>query len=223
MLTLAIDTALQRCSAAILRGDDTLSDCSIDLDKGHAERLAPLVARALLEGEVSIADLQRVIVTRGPGSFAGIRVGLSFARGLALGTDIEVLGVDTLLALALSVPRQGHDVAAVIAGPRGQFFGARFDKNLKPVIAAFIASGDELIDRLSAGEGSVAVVASMKQASLEWPAHWVQLDMARQVSVLRLAAFGASVSPVDFEPVPLYLRPPDAAPAKPSIFADLVP
>lgn len=223
MLTLAIDTALQKCSAVILQDKAVIGEHSIDLEKGHAERIAPLVSDVVADAGIAISDLQRIVVSTGPGSFAGIRVGLSFARGLAIGQNIDVIGVNTLLALAVSAPRDGNDRVAVIAGPQEQFFAARFDQGFQPVVAPLMAGGEDVVKLLSADHGDVSVIGCMKKRDLEFPKNWTLLSAEAQISVSHLAEFGRAVSPDKFPPTPLYLRQPDAAPAKPSFFADLLP
>src|SRR6202008_278125 len=86
MLILAIDTALDACAAAVL---DTGTGKVIAMEsqamkRGHAEALMPLIARVMKETGIPFTALDRIAVTSGPGSFTGLRVGLSAARGLAL-------------------------------------------------------------------------------------------------------------------------------------------
>ena len=84
MRVLAIDTALEACSAAVLdldRGGIVASE-TLPMVRGHAEALMPLIARVMDLAEAEFADLDRISVTTGPGSFTGLRVGISAARGL---------------------------------------------------------------------------------------------------------------------------------------------
>ena len=102
MLILAIDTALDACAAAVL---DTapakvIAQESLPMKRGHAEALMPLIARVMKQSGIAFAALDRIAVTTGPGSFTGLRVGLSAARGIALAADKPVVGVTTLTAYA---------------------------------------------------------------------------------------------------------------------------
>jgi tRNA threonylcarbamoyladenosine biosynthesis protein TsaB len=109
---LAFDTALEACSAALLDGGRVRATRSIAMARGHQERLGPLVAELLAEAELRPADLDRIGVTVGPGSFTGLRVGLAFAKGLGLALGRPVVGVGTLEALAASadcLPREEND------------------------------------------------------------------------------------------------------------------
>lgn len=99
---LAIDTALEACSAAVLdtSRDDGLTARSVAMVRGHAEALMPLIAAAMSEAGTEFAELDRIAVTVGPGSFTGLRVGVAAARAIALASDKPVVGVTTLAAMA---------------------------------------------------------------------------------------------------------------------------
>src|ERR1700751_4592057 len=102
MRALAIDTALAACSAAVLdTGNGGLvARESVLIVRGHAEALMPLVAQVIKKSELAFADRERIVVTTGPGSFTGLRVGIAAARGLGVATNIPVVGVTTLSAYA---------------------------------------------------------------------------------------------------------------------------
>src|SRR4051812_15471354 len=105
MLILAIDTALDACAAGVL---DTnvgrlIARESQPMKRGHAEALMPLIARVVAQSRISFAALDRIAVTTGPGSFTGLRVGLSAARGIALAANKPVVGLTTLTAYAAAV------------------------------------------------------------------------------------------------------------------------
>src|SRR5579884_2483839 len=102
MRVLAIDTALEACSAAILDTDrtDGATSRSVPMTRGHAEALMPLIAAVMAEARMEFADLDRVAVTIGPGSFTGLRVGIAAARGIALAAGKPAVGITTLAAYA---------------------------------------------------------------------------------------------------------------------------
>jgi len=85
MRLLAIDTALGACSAAILDTNQggIIASASLPMLRGHAEALMPLIRRVMDEAGTAFRDLDRVVVTTGPGSFTGLRVGIAAARGFA--------------------------------------------------------------------------------------------------------------------------------------------
>ena len=98
---LALDTAADVCAVGIHRADRTLAARCEDMTHGHAESLAPMIADCLREaGMAGLADLQGIAVTRGPGTFTGLRIGLAAARGLGLATGLPVVGVTSFEAVA---------------------------------------------------------------------------------------------------------------------------
>jgi tRNA threonylcarbamoyladenosine biosynthesis protein TsaB len=118
---LGLDTALGACQAAVLDGEAVRASASELMQRGHQERLGPMVQQVMAEAGVAFGELDRIGVTVGPGSFTGVRVGLAFAKGLALALDIPLIGLGTLEALAASVEPEGR-VAAVIDAKRGQVY-----------------------------------------------------------------------------------------------------
>src|SRR4029450_9156377 len=98
MLILAIDTALDACAAAVLDTDTAkiIAQESQAMKRGHAAALMPLIARVMKAAGIAFTALDRIAVTKGPGSFTGLRVGLSAARGIALAAGKPVGGGTTL-------------------------------------------------------------------------------------------------------------------------------
>src|SRR5215470_3929637 len=118
MLILAIDTALDACAAAVLDTDNNkvIALESQAMKRGHAEALMPLVARVMKESGIAFEALDRIAATIGPGSFTGLRVGLSAARGIALAANKPVVGITTLTAyIAPHLSEHGeHPIIAAI-------------------------------------------------------------------------------------------------------------
>src|SRR5438105_4638346 len=102
MRVLAIDTALDACSVAVLdtqRAAITASETR-EMVRGHAEALMPMIARVMDRAATEFADLDRIAVTVGPGSFTGLRVGIAAARGIALAAAKPAVGLTTLSGFA---------------------------------------------------------------------------------------------------------------------------
>ncbi|MEO9168475.1 MAG: tRNA (adenosine(37)-N6)-threonylcarbamoyltransferase complex dimerization subunit type 1 TsaB [Aestuariivirga sp.] len=108
MLILAIDTCLARCAVCLFDSavGIALAEEHLDMERGHAEALAPMVQRVLVKAQKQAKDLQRIAVTTGPGSFTGVRIGLSFARAMGLARNIPVCGLDTLHAFRLTAVQE---------------------------------------------------------------------------------------------------------------------
>jgi tRNA threonylcarbamoyladenosine biosynthesis protein TsaB len=125
-LTLVIDTSLNACSVGLFRDGAALFAVSEPMQRGHQEALGPMAARAFDEGGVRPRDLTHIGVTLGPGSFTGLRVGLSFAKGLAVGLNLPLQGIGTLEALGHHFDLLGKDRVSVIDGGRGQIYVQEF-------------------------------------------------------------------------------------------------
>src|SRR4051812_21289484 len=116
MRVLAIDTALEACSAAVLdTGSGDVVSESMPMVRGHAEALMPLIARVMKQADVAFSALDRVAVTTGPGSFTGLRVGIAAARGIGLAATKPVIGLTTLAAYAAPHIAQDDKTAIAVA------------------------------------------------------------------------------------------------------------
>lgn len=219
MRLLAIDTALDACSVAVLDQDGgqarVTSACEI-LGRGHAERLMAMIGEVMAEASLPFAALDRIVVTAGPGSFTGLRVGLSAARGIALVVGAPAVGIGTLDALADMAREEAVEpcpVFAVLEAKGPEIYGQGFDADGTPLAApAAIAAADfgrDLPPRaLLAGGGAAKVVAACGRTDLRVAHEAAWPDIA---AVVRL---GAQADPLAHPPEPLYLRAPDAAPAR---------
>lgn len=201
-MILAIDTALARCSAALF-GPGLSRVKSEAMTRGHAERLAPLVDELMAEAGVAFAALERIAVTTGPGSFTGLRVGLAFARALALALDRPSVGVSTLEALALETGESGLRAGAIEA-PQGCYL-ARFEDG-RPLEPPTRLDWAEAEAALAGGLWRVRGPAASRLAAA------AQAEPADAPDILALAARAAGLPLNIYPPNPLYLRAPDAKP-----------
>lgn len=154
---LAIECATEACSAALFE-DGALLDARYEiLGRGHAERLVPMIAELPGRGRAA-----RVVVSLGPGSFTGVRIGLAAARALGLAWQAEVLGYPTL-ALVAAMARETHPgpVTVCMTGGHGEWFVQDFGADGLP--EAPLAS---LTPAEAAGLGGHRVVAGTQAAAL---------------------------------------------------------
>ena len=204
---LALDTCLTACSVAILDGETVLAARSEAMPRGHQERLAPLVRELMAGAGVAFADLTRIGVTVGPGSFTGLRVGLAFAKGLSAALSIPCVGVGTLEALAFG--REGFVVAAIDAR-REQVYVQLFGDGVALTAPDALATGTAAA-RIAevypggpatlVGSGAPLLAPALPGATVLTP------DGPDPVAVARLAQRGPAPA---HPPRPLYLRAPDA-------------
>lgn len=216
MKILAVDTALGACSAAIINDARVLAREHEQMQRGHAEALAPMVKRIMEKGECAFPELDRIAVTTGPGTFTGQRVGLAFARALGLALKKPVIGITTLDAMAAEALSGNDSAAWAIAAAdakRGEIYlGARSRNEtiLPPMLIALDHASLELAlfaDRF----GPDAVVSGTAAEMLIAMPQWITFTDSgvRQPDAVWVARLALS-APEGPPPKPLYLRPPDA-------------
>ncbi|MEA2882057.1 MAG: tRNA threonylcarbamoyladenosine biosynthesis protein TsaB [Bradyrhizobium sp.] len=220
MLILAIDTALDACAAGVLDTDagKLIAQQSESMKRGHAEALMPLIGRVLKASGIGFADLDRIAVTTGPGSFTGLRVGISAARGIALASEKPVVGVTTLAAYAAPVVNQGgeHPVISAIDARHDHVYLQVVAGNGSPLIWPCVASVAEVLEAAQFGApyivGNAAAIVGER-----WPADApapVEIDAQPAPDIAWVGWLGAAVTPDTAPARPLYLRAPDARPQR---------
>ena len=201
MRRLVIDSASEACSAALLDGERVVDFRHEIIRRGHAERLVPLIAELTDGGR---ADA--IAVGCGPGSFAGVRIGVAAARALALGWRIPVQGFSTLALVAAGAAEAvaaADGALVVMEGGHGQWFVQPFGADLAPRAPVRSLLPDEaaaLDAALAVGNRAEAFVAR-RGSGRALP----MLPDARHAAALPAAAFFA-------DPSPIYGRDPDAKP-----------
>jgi tRNA threonylcarbamoyladenosine biosynthesis protein TsaB len=207
---LAVDTALGGCSTALLSGDKILAHVFEAMDRGHAERLAPMVDETMKRAGAGFASLERLAVTTGPGTFTGQRVGLAFMRGLRLALHIPLTGVTTLEAMAASAMAETKkNRAAVIHDARREEAYLLLQDGgtivQQPVVMLF----QEAIQRIS-DFGPCALAGTGAAAAAESLGADFTHSTIRQPDALWVARLAQSQPASKGVPGPLYLRAPDA-------------
>jgi tRNA threonylcarbamoyladenosine biosynthesis protein TsaB len=221
MLVLAIDTALEACSAAIFDSEEAaiVASQSQVMARGHAESLMPLIDGVMREARFDFFALDRIAVTVGPGSFTGLRVGIAAARGIALAAKKEVVGITTLAALA--APYVATDpstpVAATIDGRHRHVYFELYGAQGRVLLSPRIIPVDDAV-HAAAGASARLVGSAARMMAEIWPdPHPPPIDERRAPDIDWVARLGAQARVRDAPPKPLYLRPPDAHPQTASI------
>lgn len=223
MIVLAIDTALDVCAAAIAADERVLARGCAPGEVSRSDALAPLVA-ALLEGAgLRPAQIGRIGVVVGPGGFAGVRAGLSFARAFGFALGAPIVGVDTMAALAASESdRGGQWIAPTVDARRGQIYAGLYDGKGREALAPFVAEPDEAVKHLAAAAGGfVGLFGSGAPFLPELPNGWTIRHDRAEIDILAVARLAAHAERPERPPAPLYLRPPDAVASSGGIFAGL--
>ena len=208
MIVLALDTALEACSAAVTDGERVLAARSEMMARGHQERLGTLVRKVMAEAGVAFSTLDRVGVSVGPGSFTGLRVGLAFAKGLGFALDRPVVGVGTLEALAASA--NGKRVAAVVDAKRGQFWVQVFEGG-RPLTnpEALEPEAATALLRTLLGDGQSTLIGSGAVVFASGLPHARIAPRTAPDPAVIAGLIAAAEEPLA-APRPLYLRAPDA-------------
>lgn len=135
---LLIETATDTCSAAISEGDNILVSKLLEEPKSQASKLAPMIQDCLNEAGIALNDCSAVAVSKGPGSYTGLRVGVSTAKGLCFGAGIPLIGIDTLEIIAREAAKtvqtgEGTIIIPMIDARRMEVYTAVYDHTFKPL------------------------------------------------------------------------------------------
>lgn len=191
MITLGLDSTGPYCSVSLVNDAQVLAHLSERINRGHAERLAPMVADALRTANCAPQDIARIAVCTGPGSFTGQRVALSFAKGFALPRATPVIGLSALQACAAQAdPAQSQNIIAVQDVRRGQLCWAQF--------VGGVCTHAPITQNTAAAQAEIAARAPDR----------VVRDGTVDTRIL--AWLGAGCDPMVYHATPLYSRGPDA-------------
>jgi tRNA threonylcarbamoyladenosine biosynthesis protein TsaB len=213
---LALDTALNATQAAVFdaAGGHVLAQETLPMERGHAEALVPMVGRVLAASGLTFADLDRFVVTTGPGSFTGLRIGIAAARGFALIHKKPAVGVTTLTAFAAPMlfAAARHPVAVAIDARHGQIFFQAMALGGKPLVVPGVYAVEDAARKL--GEGAFAYVGNAAQALARARRDAGELMRAGLPQVVDqpapditwVARLGAAADPAGAPARPYYLR-----------------
>jgi tRNA threonylcarbamoyladenosine biosynthesis protein TsaB len=205
---LAVDTALGACSVAVLDGDEIRAHIFEAMDRGHAERIAPMVDEAMRGTDFSA--LQRLAVTVGPGTFTGQRVGLAFMRGLRLSLGRSLTGVTTLEVMAVAAAaKTGLSKAAAIHDARRNEAYLSLQQGADVILEPTVMPFTDALARIRAF-GPCALAGSGAPIAFDALGTDYVLSCVRQPDALWVARLAQKLPAPQEAPGPLYLRAPDA-------------
>ena len=127
MLILAIETSTSVCSIALYDGEKIVAEQSIDNGLTHSEKLMPEIKNMLQKVNISINDITALAVGTGPGSFTGLRIGLSSAKAISYALNIPVVGIPTSILLCWNVPVEGIVLSVLIDAQKDNVFQSIYE------------------------------------------------------------------------------------------------
>jgi tRNA threonylcarbamoyladenosine biosynthesis protein TsaB len=186
------------------------------MTRGHAEALMPLIARVMIRAGIEFGDLDRIAVTTGPGSFTGLRVGISAARGIALAAGKSVIGLSTLAGFAapLIADDDSTQVVAAIDARHDHIYLQVFGVNGRTLVGPRTATVRDAARAAMTAPARIIGSAAKKLAAA-WPKGAEPPLLVEQLGapdIDWIARLGAAAAEAHGPPKPLYLRAPDAQP-----------
>jgi tRNA threonylcarbamoyl adenosine modification protein YeaZ len=184
--------------------------------RGHAEAVMPMIARVMDAAAIEFAGLDRVAVTTGPGSFTGLRVGISAARGIALAAGKPALGLSTLAGFAapLIAVDDSTQVVAAIDARHDHVYLQVFGAGGRTLVAPRIATLRDAVRAAMTGPARI-VGSGARLMATAWPKEAdapLQVEERSAPDIGWIARLAAAASEGYGPPKPLYLRAPDAQP-----------
>lgn len=152
MKILGFDSSSNAATVAIADENKVIGEFFVNTKKNHSQKLLPLIDKLLKETDLKISDLSGIAVSVGPGSFTGLRIGVSTAKGLAYSTGLPIIGVNTLDGLAHNVLASQCTICPVLNARRSQVYTAIYKEESEEIIriSEYMAIGiDGLINKLS--------------------------------------------------------------------------
>jgi tRNA threonylcarbamoyladenosine biosynthesis protein TsaB len=214
---LAIDTATEACSAALLVGDQLIERSEI-APRRHAELILPMIESLLAEAGITRGQIDGIAVGRGPGAFTGVRLAISVAQGLALGLNVPVVPVSSLAALAQDVPVDiDAPILAVIDARMGEIYAGSFCRGahglVEPIGSESVGPVAQLLlpprDRWSVVGSGWAVYRDVLMTELPGEPRWAdggRYPQARAIARLAAPQFAAGHAVAPEFALPVYLR-----------------
>jgi tRNA threonylcarbamoyladenosine biosynthesis protein TsaB len=225
MLTLAFDTSSKTAAVALLQDDTILYDVIINNSFNHAETLLPAIDQACRQLRLQINDIDLFTCTLGPGSFTGLRVGVSTLKGLLIATGKPAAGVSALAALALNVKESAAVICSVMDAGRGQVYTACYSCNDKGLFNQIcqekVVDPKDILpdidqDVVLVGEGAIKYrdLITENTGRVKIAAGQQQYIRASAVGILGRGKFIRNELLDPLTLVPFYLRAADAKPSR---------
>jgi tRNA threonylcarbamoyladenosine biosynthesis protein TsaB len=217
MKILAIETATKAGSIAIMDGSTFIGEVRLDVSIAHAERVMNSIAWLLKSSNISIGEIDAFAVSIGPGSFTGLRIGLSTIKGLAFSTGKPIVPVPTLDAIARRFPFCSYSICPMLDARKNEVYAAlyKWEGNLcRKVVPETAIAPERLLEKLEGptvfiGDGAVTykdVIVEKMRSDAIYPASSLMSPAASAVAEIALEMLkqGIDVDPQAL--TPFYIR-----------------
>jgi tRNA threonylcarbamoyl adenosine modification protein YeaZ len=191
MIVLGLDTTAKACACALVDEGRVIASISEDIGRGHAERLAPMTGELFAKAGLTPAEIDRIAVCTGPGSFTGLRVALAFAKGLSLPRGVPVLGLSALHVHAARHDPEGRKRLLCFTDVRRGELCLQMFEGRAPLTPALTFAAQDAKDFMAAQDAEI-------------------IELTKSISVPLLAWLSMDIAPEDAPATALYARPPDA-------------
>jgi tRNA threonylcarbamoyladenosine biosynthesis protein TsaB len=214
MRLLAIDTATERCSVALRVAGQTI-ERSIELPRGHADLVLPMVDEVLREGGLQLRDLDGIAYGRGPGAFTGVRIAVGVVQGLAFGADLPTVGISNLAAVAQQVAGESDRILVCMDARMEQVYWSAFAREpCSELVTSLAPERVDAPDAVTDGNYTVLAGTGFKAyphlaSRLVRPDRRVvetALPRAAEIALLAEAEFRAGHAKPASEAEPVYVR-----------------
>lgn len=158
---LSVETAAGVASAAVTVGEKLVCEAVVNNKKTHSQTLLPIIDKVLAQAEMRLEDIDVIAVSEGPGSFTGLRIGISTVKGLAHALSKPVIGVSSLVAMAYNLPFCEYIISPIMDARRSQVYNAIYEwknRELEEIKAPRAISVEELCSELSASDKKTVFV-----------------------------------------------------------------
>ena len=214
MLLLSIDASGKSAACAVTDGDKVICSEFINSGLTHSQTLLPMIDKMLKEANVDIKDIDAFAITNGPGSFTGLRIGISTIRAFAQAMNKPVVAVNTLEALAYNMQGYKGAIIPMLDARRNEVFTAAYEfcgEELKTVIEPCVMTIEEIADRFHGvgamlnGDGAIIHRGVLENVDgFEFP---LQNLLETRASAVASLAFLRADKSINYNEVqPLYLR-----------------
>jgi tRNA threonylcarbamoyladenosine biosynthesis protein TsaB len=216
MNLLAIETATEACSVALVHGETVVARTEL-APRRHAERVLPMADQLLAEAGIGKHALDVIAVGRGPGAFTGVRLAVSLAQGMAMALGLPVITVSSLAALALEAPEDDADILAVIDARMGEIYAASYRRDGSGGLMALdeerVCTADSLVlpsstawHVVGTGWATYEEALRSKLGGSPRSANGACYPQARHVATLAVSEFKAGRAQAPELALPVYLR-----------------